>query len=551
MKLKNGSLRIVLVSAALLISVFAYPQKGESAKATIKASDLESHLSFLAYPLLKGRANGSAELEIAARYIASQAQKTGLKPVNGGSYFYPYTITRKSIDQANSSIVITPSSGQPSVIKEDICQLMPMGGDDFEIEGEVVFAGYGIKADKFRYDDFDTLNVTGKILLLMNRAPMTSDGKSAFGDQNWFGMNGLQSKLMTIRFKRPKAVMIVCDPKSEGQSAEEMYPEINDYLQSAMALKGQVKQAIDFSGFPKVLFVHRKVADQILYGTGKTLAGLQEDIDNTLKSHSFAIPGKTVRIKEVTKTEDIEMPNVAGIVEGSDPVLRNEVVIFSGHMDHIGGEGDKIHPGADDNASGCSALLELAEAFQLSPVKPARSVMFLWVSGEEVGLFGSESYVSNPVFPLGKTVADLNMDMIGRVKGVADTTSDTPMTGPGAVFVITCNQSRELVSIADAMAKKNNLLLDYSLSGRNHPLMLFARSDHFNFVKKDIPVLFFTTGLHTDYHKYGDIIEKIDFKKMESITKTIFDIGYEVANRKIRIIVDNPYSNWNKNIGVR
>jgi Zn-dependent M28 family amino/carboxypeptidase len=274
---------------------------------------------------------------------------------------------------------------------------------------------------------------------------------------------------------------------------------------------------------------------------------LQNAIDTDLKNHSFAIKGKTLKIKEVSKTEEAELPNVAGIIEGSDPVLKNEVVIFSGHIDHIGGEGANIHPGADDNASGSAALLEMAEAFQSLPKKPLRSVMILWVSGEEVGLFGSQSYVNNPIFPLDKTVADLNMDMIGRNKGVADTTKDTPMTGPNSVFVITDDQSKELVSIANGVGKKNNLSLDYSLSGKDHPLMLIARSDHFNFVKKDIPVLFFSTGLHTDYHKTGDVVGKIDFNKMELITKSVFEIGYQVANKKTRIVVDNPFSKWPNN----
>ena len=181
---------------------------------------------------------------------------------------------------------------------------------------------------------------------------------------------------------------------------------------------------------------------------------------------------------------------------------------------------------------------------RIPTLSPIRSILFLWVSGEEVGLFGSRSYVDNPLFPLDKTVADLNMDMIGRVKSDADTSKNHPMTGPNSVFVITDNQSKELISIADAVAKKTKLTLDYSLSGRSHPLQLFARSDHYNFVQKDIPILFFTTGLHTTYHTPGDVIERIDFKKMELITKTMFEIGYQIANKKTRIVVDNPFSKW-------
>jgi Zn-dependent M28 family amino/carboxypeptidase len=208
--------------------------------------------------------------------------------------------------------------------------------------------------------------------------------------------------------------------------------------------------------------------------------------------------------------------------------------------------GSGINSGADDNATGCAALLSMAEAFQNLNKKPLRSVLFLWVSGEEIGLYGSKSYVNKPLFPLDKTVADLNMDMIGRVKEAADSTKDTPMTGPNSVFVITDNQSKELIAIAEAVDKKSVLDLDYSLSGRDHPLQLFSRSDHYNFVEKDIPVLFFTTGIHADYHTPGDVIEKIDYKKMELVTRTMYEIGLTVANRKTRLIVDNPFSTWGK-----
>lgn len=529
-------------------SSVSFSQKAFSGAATIKASDLESHLAFLASPLLKGRLNGSDELNIAANYIASQVKKIGLKPVSANSYLLPYSVVKKSMDMGKTSIVVTSDGNSGAEIKESIFQLFPMGASDFELEGEVVFAGYGLKLDSYKYDDFDTLNLAGKIVLVMNRAPVSPDGKKGqFDDQSLMTINGLNKKVMAIMGKKPQALIVVTDPKSGGASLSDISPEITDYLESSMTLKGAKSQNSGFPGMPKIIFVHRKVADQLLAGTGHTLEELQKAIDSDLKCHSFAIKGKTIKIIEASTSVEIQLPDVAGIIEGSDPVLKNEVVIFSGHMDHIGGEGANIHPGADDDASGCAALLEMAEAFQSLPKKPLRSVMFLWVSGEEVGLFGSQSYVNNPIFPLDKTVADLNMDMIGRNKGVADTTKDTPMTGPNAVFVITDDQSKELVSIANNIGKKNNLALDYSLSGKDHPLMLFARSDHFNFVKKDIPVLFFMTGLHTDYHKTGDVIEKIDFKKMELITKSVYEIGFKVANQKNRIVVDNPFSKWPNN----
>jgi len=543
MKKRAVSLLIIILMTLASLSVSA--QKNTGGVNSINASDLESYLSFLASPLLKGRMNGEEGLDIAANYIASQAKKIGLKPARGNSYLQPYTVIEKRIDIEKTSVQISEEGKNPVLIKEPIFQLIPMGASDFEIEGDVVFAGYGINAAKYKYNDLDSLQTAGKILLIMDRAPLTPDGKKClFEDQKWLTMMGLQMKIQMLMFTKAKAILIVTDPKSGFSSIEEEYPGLAGDMKSIMTLKGQKSQMFEFSGMPKIIFVHRKVADELLNGTGKTLAALQNTIDSEFKSRSFPIKGKQLKISEVSLVKEKALPNVAGLIEGSDPVLKNEIVIFSGHMDHLGAEGGVVNPGADDDASGCSALLEMAEAFQTLPKKPLRSILFLWVSGEEVGLFGSRSYVDNPLFPLDKTVADLNMDMIGRVKSDADTSKNHPMTGPNSVFVITDNQSKELISIADAVAKKTKLTLDYSLSGRSHPLQLFARSDHYNFVQKDIPILFFTTGLHTTYHTPGDVIERIDFKKMELITKTMFEIGYQIANKKTRIVVDNPFSKW-------
>ena len=244
------------------------------------------------------------------------------------------------------------------------------------------------------------------------------------------------------------------------------------------------------------------------------------------------------------KVETMTLRNVAGYIEGSDPKLKNEVVVYSAHYDHIGGYGDRIYVGADDNASGCAALLEMAQAFQSLKTKPRRTILFLWVSGEEIGLYGSAAYVNSPLFPLENTVVNLNMDMIGRTKGVADTTLHNPMSEQNTVFLITGNQSSDLQSIVNQVEKRVALDFDYSLSGTNHPLRLLFRSDQYNFIRNDIPVLFFSTGLHVDYHTPRDVIELLDFNKMETITRTMYKIGFEVANRETRIVVDNPYSRW-------
>jgi len=544
MTVKYKSFIFVIVSMAL----FQLPspaQKSNAGISQIKSGDLEAYVSFLASPTMKGRSNGEPELDIALNFIASQAKLIGLKPANGSSFYQPYYVMEKMIDQEKSYITITSEGKDSITIKEPMRQLFPVGAGDFRIEGDVAFAGYGIKADKYNYNDLADMKPEGKIILIMTRSPLSEDGSSfLFEEPVWSSFMSIQAKLTGLLFSRAKAILIVPDPKSGFSSIDEQYPGIANELRSSKYLKGTKPMVMDMPAMPRIIFVNRSVADELLKGTGHTLGELQKDIDSNMKPYSFEIGGKKLKITETSVTKEVTLRNVAAYIEGSDPVLKKEVVVFSGHADHIGGVGDGINPGADDDASGCAAILEIAQAFGSLEKKPLRSLLFLWVTGEEIGLFGSQSYVNNPLFPLENTVADLNMDMIGRVKGVADTTSETPMTGPAGVFVIADNQSKDLIKIADDTDRKYPVDIDYSLSGRNHPLQLFSRSDHFNFVKKDIPVLFFSTGLHSDYHKPGDVVEKIDFNKMETITRMIYEIGFTVANRKARIAVDNPYSKW-------
>lgn len=536
---------LITTYLTIAFTLTAYSQKDVAGINTITSSDLESHVSFIASPLLKGRINGGEGLEIAARYLVTQAKLIGLKPVDGSSYFQPYNVIEKLID--NEKTIVRVIAGKKDTIKlsQPLFQLFPTGPSDFTVEGDVVFAGYGIKIDKYNYNDFEGISTDGKILLVMNRAPSSEDGKKfLFEGTPWSSFMSVQVKLSTLMYSRAKAILIVSDPKSGFRAFDEQYPGISGQLNSSMSLGGEKTMVMDFPGIPKIIFIHRDIADELLKGTGYSLEELQKTIDSELKSHSFAIRDKKISITEVSRTKEKVLKNVAAYIEGRDQVLKNEIVIFSAHYDHIGEQGGMINTGADDDASGCAALLSIAEAFQSLDQKPLRSILFLWVSGEEVGLFGSKSYVNNPLFPLQNTVADLNMDMIGRVKGVADSTDETPMSGPETVFVITDNQSKELQNIAEEADRKSVLNFDYSLSGKDHPLQLFQRSDHFNFVKNDIPVLFFTTGLHSDYHTPGDVIEKIDFKKMELITKTMYEIGLTIANKRNRLIIDNPFSSW-------
>jgi hypothetical protein len=537
-------------SVLIIIIAFSMPagicaQENYPASGLINADDMEAHVSFLASPLLNGRKNGSPGLDIAQEYIVSNARLLKLKPAAGTSYLQPYQVIRKGMDRGKTEIRISSQNGDTVRIKKNLYQIFPSEPTDAYIEGEVVFAGYGLVREEYGYDDFKDIPTEGKILLVMTRSPTDADGsKYIFQGDDWSDFRSYTIKLSNLFRLRAKAILFVCDPKSGFYNLDEQEPGIAEYLNSSLSLKDKESPVFPFPGTMKIFFADRSVADQLLEGSGKSLEDIQEKIDTDLQPYSFAIPGKNMAINIVTSTEELTLNNVAAVIEGSDPVLKNEFLVYSCHADHIGGYGDKINTGADDNASGCAALLSIAGAFGKLDRKPLRSVLFLWFSGEEIGLFGSEYYADNPLVPLKNTVADINVDMIGRVKGIADTTSDNPMTGLNEVFIITGNQSKELSAIARDVDERIPLDFNYSLSGRAHPLQLFARSDHYNFVKKDIPVLFFTTGLHTDYHTPGDVIEKINFDKMEKITEALFQIGFTVANNKKRLKVNNPFSRW-------
>lgn len=533
----------------LLLSVlFSFPVRSQdviSWKDVITATDLKSYVTFLSSPLLQGRKNSEPGLDIAQQYIISQLEIMGIPPVSGKNYLQPYSITRYSVDPEESTIEVFGKNKDTVIFRKPIFQIVPTGPSDFTVEGEIVFAGYGLKQDRYGYDDFENIVTEDKIVLVMMGCPPAADGDGYMVEGvDWSSFQSLQVKLTPLLFTRAKAVLIVADPKSGYSSLEEQFPGISGELNSAISLKGQKPRIMQMPNMPKIMIVHSDVAEELLRESSYNLSGLQSKIDETGKPFSIEIPDKKVKITEVVKTEDMHLNNVAAYIEGSDPVLKNEYIVYSAHIDHIGISSQGVNTGADDNASGCAGLLSIAEAFQNLKKKPLRSVLFLWVSGEEIGLLGSRYYVNNPLVPLENTLVNLNADMIGRVKGPADTTADNPMTGPKEVFVISDNQSKELTTIAEAVDQQSVLDFNFSLSGRNHPLQLFSRSDHYNFVVKDIPVLFFFTGLHTDYHSPEDVVEKINFEKMELIAETMFQIGYEVANKKKRIVVDNPFSSW-------
>ncbi len=549
--MKKSILRyFLMIPICLVLTQQVMAQKAGLKK--ISRPDLETHLTVLAADDMEGRATGEAGLDRAAEYLRTEAEKAGLMAIDkDGDYFQNYTLVNKSMNKEKSFISVSQNNepGTPMTLP---FYVMNPDTSVMNLSGDIVFAGYGIHSEDDDYDDFEGVDLEGKILLIMNRGPLSEDGKeNLLSNRNWRNSVSYRNKIPTLARKKPKAVLIVLNPKLGYHSLEYLSPRLARYWSSSRYVKelgmGRNYSMPDME--TKIIFIHREVAEEILKPSGKTLSELQLSIDSDLKPNSFEIPDTKISIQANYEIIEKQVPNVVGFIEGSDPELKKEVIIYSAHFDHLGIRNDgEIYNGADDNASGTAALIELADAFKTEQDKLKRSVMILWVSGEEIGLYGSKFYSEYPLMPLENTVANINLDMIGTVRTERDKGmihgERISVAGMDTIGLIGGHQSSDLMEVHQEISESVHLFTDTSLNDPNHPYRYYYRSDHFNFAKNDIPVLFYSTGIHVDYHKVTDNYERIDFKKLKKVTELAFLVGYKLATMPERIKVDNPFSEW-------
>lgn len=330
-----------------------------------------------------------------------------------------------------------------------------------------------------------------------------------------------------------KALIFVTDPLNPDKSWFDM---AKGRIDGGMyKMKG--KSARRMPG--TIIFGNNEIAEKIVEETGKTLEELQLGINKTGTPNSFELQNTTAEIHLGKKVEPAYGKNVLAIMEGSDPLLKNECVVLTAHYDHIGmNSKGEIFNGADDNGSGTVALLEIAEAFTKMKNPPKRSIVFAWVTAEEKGLFGSYYYLQHPVFPLDKTLVDINMDMIGRSakkEPEKDASMENTLCGPNGLYIVSGGQSSALTKISNDICKQLNLIPSDAMTKD-----FLNRSDYYHFYKNGIPVLGVYTGLHEDYHKPSDELDKIDYNKMKRVSQYCFLVANKVANQKKRIVVDNP-----------
>ncbi len=493
----------------------------------INKNDIRSYMDFLASDEMKGRETSRPENDIAAVYLATTIERLGLKPMPGSeSYLQKVPFISRSVMKDSSFISASTTEGTSVVKTDSIISLIPPS-TTIEASGELVFAGYGVKDTTINYNDFNNIDVAGKIVLIMTRNPKISNDPK-YADGYRFSESIEVPKMMPLFSKRPKAVLLVYDAKNHFR--DPYSSGLADMLGGSTSVSLAERPGM---GFPiKLLFITGCTADRLLSPSGKTLRQLQDMIDSEKKPSSFLVKDLTVSFKYAMRSGKFNGNNVVGLIEGSDPLLKNECVVYSAHFDHLGVNGKgEVFNGADDNASGTVGLLEVADAFAHLGKKPLRTSVFVWVTGEEKGLLGSQYYVNHPAIAMDKTVLDINLDMIGRSVSPADTGLimgvKPDVTAKNEIMVYNDITNAKILQIMNNSASKTGItVID---KGKN---LGFGGSDHMSFSSKKVPFLFFHSGIHKDLHAIGDDVDKIDYDKMEKVSKTVFMVGYQVANSK-------------------
>jgi hypothetical protein len=307
-------------------------------------------------------------------------------------------------------------------------------------------------------------------------------------------------------------------------------------------------QSVSTPSLPSIV-VSLEMANALLAGESQAAAIIANAGSGNLPASFLMNDSKKVNLNVASSAETIPTQNVVAVWEGSDPQLKSEYVALGSHYDHVGsgcgpaGGDDNICNGADDDGSGTTAMLAMAEALTKAPTRPKRSILFVWHCGEEKGLWGSRYFTEYPTVPINAIVAQLNMDMIGRTKADGDTnTRNKDLTGPNSIYIIgSTMMSTELGELVNAVNKSYlNLTFDTRYDDPKDPQRFFYRSDHYNYAKKGIPIIFFFDGVHEDYHRKSDTADKIDYQKMEKVTRTVYMTAWEIANRPARLKVDKP-----------
>jgi Zn-dependent M28 family amino/carboxypeptidase len=493
----------------------------------ITGADLKKHLTIIASDEFEGRETGTEGQRNAAAYIEKQFIEMGLKkPAALRTYQQLYPLFQDSVQ--TSSLII---NGVAAENGKDF--LIPLGKNSSAKfnAAKLIFAGYGI--DDVAYNDYKNINVKGKVVVIFLGEPKKADKyfiDASAGKISKWTFPGLENKLAAAKARGAVGVLVI-NPTMETFSKR--------------MVDNNSSTGVNFESLPQTENVKTLNYALVSHSFAKTL--LPVEFDSALAKVKAKELFKTKAIDKKIKVDYafskvrniINASNVIGIIEGTDK--KDEYVFLTGHYDHLGKHDGKIYYGADDDGSGTCGVIEMATAFAKAAAdghKPRRTMVFMTVSGEEKGLWGSEYYSDHPLYPLDKTSVDLNTDMVGRT----DTERKTGDT-LNYVYVVGHDKiSSEMPIINEAAnAKYTNLVLDYKFDDPNDKERIYYRSDHYNFARKGVPVLFFYDGmLKADYHKPTDTVDKINFELYEKRVRMIFYTAWEIANRDKMLNRDKP-----------
>ncbi len=491
-KILIGSLCILFASATVIAQE---SDPSQDYAATITKDDLHDYLSILASDALEGRETGKRGQKMAATFIASHFQELGLQgPVKGGDHSGHFQKVVLYTSKPGNIYMKTKKAKMNNF--EDVVYY-GQGDTQGEKATELVFVGAGTE------EDFKNVDVKGKAVLAV------VDGTRA-----WRGPSQLAKE-------NGAALFLVVNTKTDEEFTG-LADQLKHYLSGGRL---SVKKP-EVSNAGGVFFVKPSMAASLFKkGTEELMKAVADPSSIKKANVSYNIS---------MSVDEMYTENVLGYLEGSD--LKDELVVLTAHYDHVGVDGKEVYNGADDDGSGTSAVMEIAEAFveaKKAGNGPRRSMLFMLVTGEEKGLLGSEYYAENPIFPLENTIVDLNIDMIGRI-------DPEHKENPNYVYLVGSDRlSTELHEISEKVNETYTQFdLDYTYNDENHPDRIYYRSDHWNFAKNNVPIIFYFNGVHEDYHQPSDTIDKIEFDLMTKRTKLVFHTAWVLANRDQRPTVD-------------
>ncbi len=483
---------------------------------SITAPDMSKNLHVLASDEYEGRETGKKGQKLAAEYIANQFKVAGIPPYKDGTYFQQFSLNLMMPAPAEVFI-----KGKKYEGNKDYYNFSGQSEQRIEVK-EVQFLGYGIDDEK--YNDYTGIDVKDKVVMVLAGEPYSKDSLSLISGKKtptqWTTYYRLKTE--KAREKGVKALLIV---------VEDIEKNIADNKHRLETPSMKLDLNLDKTEMP-VIYISKEIANNIL--KKQKVEKIKKEISENEKPLNLV--AKTVVVINIKNSiQKTSSENVLAYIEGTD--LKDELIVVTAHYDHLGMEGKIVFNGADDDGSGTVAVIELAQAFAKAKKEghgARRSMLFMTVAGEEKGLLGSSYYVEHPEFPLKNTVCDLNIDMIGRV-------DEKHADNPNYIYLIGSDKlSSQLHSISENANKiYSNLELDYTYNDEKDKNRFYYRSDHYNFAKKEIPVIFYFNGVHADYHKETDEVEKINFDKMEKIARLVFFTAWELANRNERIVVDS------------